>query len=141
MSKNINIVLQNTNSTLAGFENVLIDQISSVYSFSCDIINCSFASFFDHSKFWIIIDILIDKLKPGGQLIINLYDSQRIAALYANNQIKNSDYLALIKNINNCISLSDIIDFISNKKDISLIDTKKDQLITNISIIKNLNNG
>jgi hypothetical protein len=137
MSKNINIILSNTGSNLVGFDNVVIDQIASVYSFSCDIINCSIASFFDHVKFWTIIDLLLDKLKPNGQLVMSLYDTQRIAALYANNQIKNTDYLGLMKNINNCISLSDLVEFVSNKKDIVLADVKKDQLVTNITIIKN----
>jgi hypothetical protein len=142
MSKNINIVLQNMNVDLVGFENVVIDQIASVYSFSCDIINCSIASFFEHSKFWMIMEILIDKLKPGGQLAISIYDTQRIAALYTNNQIQSSDYLGLMKNINNCISLSDFMEFSSNKKDIVIADIKKDQLITNITIIKNqITNG
>jgi len=51
MSKNINVILQNMNANLIGFENVIIDQISSIYSFSCDTINCSIGSFFDHGKF------------------------------------------------------------------------------------------
>lgn len=137
MSKNINIILQNMNANLVGFENIPIDHISSIYSFSCDIINCSIASFFDHNKFWTIIEILIDKLKPHGQLSISIYDTQRIASLYINNQIQSSDYLGLMKNINNCISLSDFIEFSSKKQDIVLADIKKDNLITNIIIIKN----
>jgi hypothetical protein len=142
MSKNINVILQNMNANLIGFENVIIDQISSIYSFSCDTINCSIGSFFDHGKFWTIIEILIDKLKPNGQLIISLYDTRRIAALYTNNQIQSTDYLGLMKNINNCVSLSDFVEFSSNKKDIILADIKKDQLITNITIIKNpITNG
>lgn len=136
MSKNINIVLHNTNTNLTGFENIIIDQISSVYSFSCDMVNCSIASFFDHAKFWTIIDILIDKLKPNGQLILSLYDTKRIATLYANNQIKNIEYLGLMKNINNCISLSDMVEFIGKKNELLLSDIKKDQLITNITILK-----
>lgn len=137
MSKKINIILQNMNSNLVGFENIPIEQISSVYSFSCDIINCSIASFFDQNKFWTIIEILIDKLKPNGQLSLSLYDVKRLASLYANNQVKDTDYLSLMKNINNSISLSDVIEYVSNKKDIILADTKKDQLIMYITLIKN----
>lgn len=141
MSKNINIVLQNTASNLVDFENIPIEQISSIFSFSCDMINCSIASFFDQTKFWIIIDLLLDKLKPNGQLILSLYDTKRLALLYANGQINVTDYLGLMKTINNCISLPEIINFLHQKEDIVLIDTKRDQIITNVTLAKSAKNG
>ena len=141
MSKKINIVLQNGGSNLVDFENIHLEQISSIFSFSCEIINCSVASFFDQAKFWIIIDLLLDKLKPNGQLMLSLYDTKRLAFLYSNGQVNVSDYLGLMKSINNCISLPEVIDFLGKKQDIVFVDTKRDQLITNITLAKRAKNG
>jgi hypothetical protein len=141
MSKKINIVLQNGGSSLVDFENIHIDQISSIFSFSCDMINCSVASFFDQTKFWVIVDLLLDKLKPNGQLMLSLYDTKRLAFLYANGQVNVSDYLGLTKSINNCISLPEVISFLSKKQDIVFVDTKRDQLIVNITLAKSAQNG
>lgn len=141
MSKKINIVLQNGGSGLVDFENIHIDQISSVFSFSCDMINCSVASFFDQAKFWVIVDLLLDKLKPNGQLMLSLYDTKRLAFLYSNGQVNVSDYLGLTKSINNCISLPEVISFLSKKQDIVFVDTKRDQLIVNVTLAKSAPNG
>lgn len=141
MSKKINIVLQNGGSGLVDFENIHIDQISSVFSVSCDMINCSVASFFDQAKFWVIVDLLLDKLKPNGQLMLSLYDTKRLAFLYSNGQVNVSDYLGLTKSINNCISLPEVISFLSKKQDIVFVDTKRDQLIVNVTLAKSAPNG
>ena len=46
-----------------------------------------------------------------------------------------------MKSINNCISLPEVIDFLGKKQDIVFVDTKRDQLITNITLAKRAKNG
>ena len=78
MSKNLNIILPGQTMSVDGYSNIEITNLQGIYSYSIDSIICSVTSFLDQNNFWPAIEIMIDKLKPGGQIMLSLYDSKRL---------------------------------------------------------------
>lgn len=136
MNKNLNIILPGQTAGLDGYTNLEITNLQTVYSYSVDSIICSIISFLDEENFWPAIDIMIDKLKPGGQLMLSLYDSKRLAYLYGSSQIEDKYFIQLLKNINNTNCLSDFSGFLEQKTNIMLVEIKKDHIIDYITLSK-----
>jgi hypothetical protein len=136
MSKNLNIILPGQTMSVDGYSNIEITNLQGIYSYSIDSIICSVTSFLDQNNFWPAIDIMIDKLKPGGQIMLSLYDSKRLAYLYGSSQIEDTYFIQLIKNINNTKSLSDLNNFLEQKSNINLVEIKKDHIIDYVTLSK-----
>jgi hypothetical protein len=136
MSKNLNIILPGQTMNVDGYSNIEITNLQGIYSYSIDSIICSVTSFLDQNNFWPAIDIMIDKLKPGGQIMLSLYDSKRLAYLYGSSQIEDTYFIQLIKNINNTKSLSDLNNFLEQKSNINLVEIKKDHIIDYVTLSK-----
>lgn len=136
MNKNLHIILPGQTAGLDGYTNIEITNIQTIYSYSIDSIVCSIISFLDDENFWPAIDIMIDKLKPGGQLILSLYDSKRLAYLYGSSQIEDRYFIQLLKNINNTHCLSDFSVFLEQKPNVILVEIKKDHIIDYITLSK-----
>lgn len=136
MNKNLNVILPGQTTSVDGYTNIEITNLSTIYSYSIDSIICSIASFLDQESFWTAIEIMIDKLKPGGQMMLSLYDSKRLAYLYGSSQIEDKYFIQLIKNINNTKSLSDLNSFLEKKANIILVEIKKDHIIDYITLSK-----
>jgi hypothetical protein len=136
MSKNLNIILPGQTMSVDGYSNIEITNLQGIYSYSIDSIICSVTSFLDQNNFWPAIEIMIDKLKPGGQIMLSLYDSKRLAYLYGSSQIEDTYFIQLIKNINNTKSLSDLNNFLEQKSNINLVEIKKDHIIDYITLSK-----
>lgn len=136
MNKNLNIILPGQAIDLEGYNNLEITNLQTVYSYSIDSIICSIASFLDEENFWPAIEIMLDKLKPGGQLMLSLYDSKRLAYLYGSSQIESKHFTQLLKNINNTNCLSDFHSFLEQKANILLVEVKKDHIIDYITLSK-----
>jgi len=136
MIKNINIVLPEQNMNIEGYTSVPINKLSEIYSYSVDSIICSISSFFNQDNFWTAVEIMIDKLKPNGQIMLSLYDSKRLAYLYGSSQIDDSYFFQLLKNINNTKSISDFAGFLEQKPNLVLIEVKKDHIIDYITLSK-----
>jgi hypothetical protein len=136
MSKNLNIILPGQTMSVDGYSNIEITNLQGIYSYSIDSIICSVTSFLDQNNFWPAIEIMIDKLKPGGQIMLSLYDSKRLAYLYGSSQIEDTYFIQLIKNINNTKSLSDLNNFLEQKSNINLVEIKKDHIIDYVTLSK-----
>lgn len=136
MSKNLNIILPGQTMNVDGYSNIEITNLQTIYSYSVDFIICSVTSFLDQNNFWLAIETMIDKLKPGGQIMLSLYDSKRLAYLYGSSQIEDKYFIQLIKNINNTKSLSDLNSFLEQKNNINLVEIKKDHIIDYITLSK-----
>jgi hypothetical protein len=137
MTKNINLISETaTNSPILGFENISIQNIDSIYSCSADNITCNIFSQFDTNAALQMLNTMLDKIKPKGQLILSLTNLKRVAKLYSNGNISDKDFFQIIKNTHNPINYYDIINSIKNQPNITIVNLKKDNINTYIILTK-----
>lgn len=138
MNRNINLVTgPGPHQDIPGFENVTADTMDSLYSCSVDTLTCSIFSLFESSIAINAFNIMLDKLKPKGQLVLSISNLKKIAKLYANNNLPDKDFFQMVKNIYNNITYDDIINELKNKPNYIISNIKKDNIYVYINITRN----
>jgi hypothetical protein len=100
-------------------------------------IYCSIFNVFSPANIYQILDAIIEKLRPNGQLILNVWNLKKLATMYISGNISDEDFFNNVKLSNNSVSYTDIIKHISSSNISSIIDVKKDDLVTFLTISKN----
>lgn len=137
MTKNINLISESVSSSpILGFENISIQNIDSIYSCSVDNITCNIFSQFDTDTALQMLHMMLDKIKPKGQLILSLTNLKRVAKLYSNGNMSDKDFFKIIKHTHNPINYYDIINTIKNQPNIVIVNLKKENINTYIILTK-----
>lgn len=139
MSKKINLTVgnpQNANSLAPDIQNFNVEQLSTLFSCSVDMIYCTIFNMFDETNVYQALDAILDKIKPGGSLLITVPNLKRIAKLFVDGVIPNKDFFQNIRSINNSVSYNDIIQYCKQKNNIIIADLKKEETISFITINK-----
>ena len=137
MNKKINLTITDSKNTINGFEDLHINQLDSLFSCSVDVIYCSIFNVFNSENVYQVLDAIIEKLRPNGQLILNIWSLKKLAKLYVSDNISDADFFNNVKASNNSVSYTDIIRHISSSNISSVVDVKKDDLVTFLTISKN----
>jgi hypothetical protein len=137
MNKKINLTITDSKNTINGFEDLHINQLDSLFSCSVDMIYCSIFNVFHSANVYQVLDAIIEKLRPNGQLILNIWSLKKLAKLYVSDNISDADFFNNVKASNNSVSYTDIIKHISSSNISSVVDVKKDDLVTFLTISKN----
>ena len=136
MSKKINITLPNCNETMPGFENLPVNNLDTLYSYSVDVINCEISHIFDAQHYWQMILTMLDKLKPKGCLILRLYNVKNICKLYYIDNIDTNLFLSIMSQIRNTNNIDEFMAFFAERKEAIISEYKNDNIISLITLIK-----
>lgn len=136
MNKKINLTISDSANKLDGFDNLHVNELDSVFSCSLDMVYCSIFNIFTNDNAYQALDAILEKLRPGGQLIISVFNIKRLAALYLSGSISDNDFFNNIKSSNNSIQYAEVIKHIISTGSSSIIDVKKDELITFLTVSK-----
>lgn len=137
MSKKINLVLGQGNK-IDGLENIDINDLNKIFSCSIDMIYCSILNAFNPDNVNDILTLIIDKLKPQGQLLLIVQNIRGLAEKFLDGAISDQDFFSMVKSINNSTGYKDIITYcMQNQNSIIVTDVKKEELVSFVTLTKN----
>jgi len=94
-----------------------------------DIVNCSTDTIFSYILEYVgpehlvkIISLLLEKLRPEGNLILRFANIKKICELYVKNEITDKDLLTFVENKKNILSIDQIMSIMNDKFTIVKID-------------------
>lgn len=134
MNRKINLI-SNDSQKLDNLENINIQQLNTIFPYSCELIVCKYFNIFEEADAEKALDLLLEKIRPQGQLIIGLIDLTRICNDLLAKKINNTDFFAFIKNIHNHFGLDDIFEYINRYKNINLLDINNNQQYINFATL------
>jgi hypothetical protein len=101
MKRNISISLdQNEQDNIVNIQN-----ISNIINYSCDSISMSLFEYFEEKDVPLVLDMLLSKLRPSGQLIIKILNVDSIINNFLSRSISSSEFLNSIKFQRSLLSL------------------------------------
>jgi len=137
MNKKINLTINNNSNTIQGFSDLHINELDTLFSCSVDMIYCNIFNVFNNDNAYQILDAIIEKLRPGGQLVINVLNLKRLATLFVSGGLSDTDFFNTVRTSNNSLSYTEMIKHVTKNNVASVIDVKKDNLVTFLTISKN----
>lgn len=107
--RNFNIVVQNQPITKNNtFTNIEITDIDQIINHSADTIYCSSLENIEISKINDIIQNILNKIKPGGQVIFDIMDVKKYCSEVVSGKLSSHNLLNLLKTHNSCLTPEDI---------------------------------
>lgn len=141
MNRNINLIFPNSNNKpIEGFTDISVDNLNEIFDMSVNSIYCSITSFINNDSVIKFLDLIFQKLIPGGQLFLVVYDLRKICRLFVDNSLDIKSFFDILKNINNTLDIDTVIN-ICKQRSLSCVDMKQDNFVNYITIIKSNNNG
>lgn len=130
MKRNINIIAKNYITKIPEFDPLSIENIDNLVECSVDNIVFGCIELIDKDNARAMFNKLCDKLRPKGIIIIKFHDLKSICQSYISSSISNSDFLQILKNLENPLNIDEIITYINinSFKVINII--KEEQHIT-----------
>lgn len=135
MNRKVNLIIHESQN-IKDIENLPLNNLDSIYSYSCELLICKNFNIIDNSSAQQALNALFDKIRPQGQLIVGIIDYRQICTDYVHKKIDNQEFFAYIKNIHNYFNIDDIINYSESVSNSSIIEIKKDQYNTYITITK-----
>lgn len=135
MNRKINLIVDDAQK-IKELENIHVNQIDSVFSYSCELLLCRAFNIFDNSIAHQALGVLFDKIRPQGQLIIGTINYKQLCTDYINKKIDNAVFFSYIKATNNHIGSDDIIQSMESVPNAMILEVKTDNYINYITITK-----
>jgi hypothetical protein len=124
--KKINLIIENEqNNTLNDFQNLNVEQLNALFPCSVSILYTGNINVIPAEHVQSLLDAIVDKVSPGGQIIFSLIDYKKTCYAYINGGIDENVFFSQIKKINNRINISDIVQYCQKIQKINLSETKK----------------
>jgi hypothetical protein len=134
MKRNINIIHQNLNIRLNGFEPISLNNIDTLVDCSVDNIVYSVIESINKTDGKNIFVQLMQKLRPSGSLVVKFCDIKYLCDNFINNKISNDEFGNKIKSLNNILTLDEILTYIDIKScKISHIARDGDDIVVTIT--------
>jgi hypothetical protein len=135
MKRNINIIAKNYITKIQDFDPVSIENINTLVDCSVDNIIFGCIELVDKNIGKNIFDSLCQKLRPKGIIVLKFHDLKKICQSYINNSISNSDFLHITKNLENAISLDELVTYI-NINNCKIVNITKENNYISIHIMR-----
>jgi predicted SAM-dependent methyltransferase len=129
MNSNIYITLDEKTSDN---NNVFINNIPKIINYSCDSIYVDCLEYLKEEDIKKTIQILSNKLKLGGKLIVSIYNAKSIALTFLNESISTQSFLQFFQHKQTILNLDNLYTFIDFQ---SMKITDLDISETNIKLI------
>jgi len=138
MNKKIFLAITASDNTIAmdGFQTISINQLQEIFPCSIDIIYCASFSILSNEVAYNVLSAILEKIKPNGQLTLNILDTKKICQSYVNANMEEKIFFDYIKQINNSINYMDIMSYCQSNQKSKVVDLKKNSLVSSITIVK-----
>jgi hypothetical protein len=113
MARIVNICTDNKKQALDKYENINIVDIENIINHSIDFIKFDYLQFFEYRVGQKILEILINKLKLGGIIVLSISNFKNISRLYADAIISDNIFLEKIYNCQSVWSVELLLDLIN----------------------------
>ena len=130
------ITQQDTATQMDGFQTVNINQLQDIFSCSVEIIYCNSFSILSNDMVYNVLGAILEKIKPGGQLILNIFDIKKICQTYINANMDEKTFFEYIKQINNSVNYMDIMSYCQSNQSYKIVDLKKNTLMSLVTVAK-----
>jgi predicted SAM-dependent methyltransferase len=118
MKRNITITI---NDSVTDKNFIHIGQLSSIVNFSCDSVLLNILEYLQEKDHNIVIATLLEKLRPGGKLIIAFNNAKHIAKEFVRSSISCDVFLNFFRNKQSLVSLDSLYTMI-NFEQFNIID-------------------
>jgi predicted SAM-dependent methyltransferase len=118
MKRNITITV---NDSVTDKNFIHISQLSSIVNFSCDSVLLNILEYLQEKDHNIVIATLLEKLRPGGKLIIAFNNAKHIAKEFLSSSISCDAFLNFFRNKQSLVSLDSLYTMI-NFEQFDIID-------------------
>jgi SAM-dependent methyltransferase len=133
MKRNIVVTIDNS---IDDEDHVHVNNLSSIVNYSCDSISLYVLEYLKEKDHIILVKSLLEKLRPGGRLILAANNAMCIAQQFVNSSISHESFLKFFANKQSLVSLEslytmidfeffDIIDLDINNNTIKLVIERK----------------
>ena len=116
MKRNICIVNDKFSGKAPNTESVNISEINNIVNCSADYIVCYVLEYVDPNLSDNIIKVLLEKLRPGGYLLIAFTDFKFLSEKYSQSLVSDKDYMSNVFGKTNILSIEKITSCIVNDK-------------------------
>lgn len=122
MKRVIYITNDRVSNGVPNTESVHIKDINNIVNCSIDSIICYVMEFIPPQEFHSCLVTLLEKLRPGGFLLVAFTDFKFLCSKYAANNISDNDFLQNSLNKTNIVSMDKILGCLSPKYTVSRVD-------------------
>lgn len=122
MNRKINLVYEDKEDKVDQLENIPIAELDRVFPYSCEILVCKYFNIFEEHQAAQALSVLLDKIRPQGQLIIGVIDLVGLCEDFLNKKITTLDFFAGIKYCHNPMGLDDIMDYTNKNNNFSILE-------------------
>lgn len=138
MNKKIFLAITPTDTAnnMNGFHTININQLQEIFPCSVDLMYCNSFNILSNDMASNVLAAILEKIKPGGQLILNLLDVKKICQTYINANMDEKTFFEYIKQINNSINYMDLMSYCQSNNNCKVVDLKKNVLMSVATIAK-----
>lgn len=122
MNRKINLIYDDKEDKVDQLENIPISELERIFPYSCEILVCKYFNIFEEKQSLQALSVLLDKIRPQGQLIIGVIDLTKICDDFLNKKITTSDFFSNIKYCHNAMGLDDIMDYTNKNSNFSILE-------------------
>lgn len=134
MKRNINIITDQFQTKINGFDLVSVNNVNSVVDCSVDNVAYFCIEYMDKNIAKSTLDILMKKLRPRGSLVVKFCDLKQLCKDYCDNVMSNNDFVNKLKFIVNPLSIDEILTYVNiNNAKITNISRDKNDIIVTIT--------
>lgn len=135
--KKINLIIDSSqNNNLNDFQNLNVEQLNTLFPCSVSMLYTGNINIVPNEHVQSLLDAIVDKVSPGGQIIFSLINYKKTCYAYINGGIDENTFLSQIKKINNHINIMDIVQYCQKTQKINLSETKKNGDIITVTLTK-----
>lgn len=135
--KKINLIIDSEqNNTLNDFQNLSIEKLNTIFPCSVSILYTGNINIVPHDHVQSLLDAMVDKVSPGGQIIFSLVNYKKTCYSYINGSIDENTFFNQIKKINNRMNIIDVAHYCQKIQKVNLSETKKDNDIITVTLTK-----
>jgi hypothetical protein len=134
MSRNINLYNSQVEQNLDGFDNMPLSKLDDIVNYSVDILFYREMNSLEPDQKNQILNLMLQKIRTGGVLILKFVDSKILSKMYWDNQISPQAFMDKISNNKNITTPEEINEVINkNEFVLSRIEHKEDQILVSIN--------
>lgn len=135
--KKINLIIDSEqNNTLNDFQNINIEQLNSIFPCSVSMLYTGNINSIPHNDVQSLLDAVVDKVSPGGQIIFSLINYKKTCYSYITGSIDENTFFEQIKKINNRMNIMDIVHYCQKIQKVNLSETTKNNDIITVTLTK-----
>jgi hypothetical protein len=134
MIRKINLIHHKNKQNIQGFMDVQISDLNTLVNYSIDIMYCSVLNKVEKNKTNQYIDLMSEKIRHGGQIVIVVTNIKKICAAYVSNILSDETFFEMIRDTSESLDPEQIAKYLTSKHNFDLINTEHANYTTCITL-------